>query len=56
MVRATDTNLFPVHDAVSAIADLATGANVENVMINGEFRKRHGNRVYPKDKHNMLRE
>ena len=55
MLRTTDTNLFPVHDPVFAITDLATGANVENVMIDGEFRIRNGNRLYPEKKYQTLR-
>jgi cytosine/adenosine deaminase-related metal-dependent hydrolase len=55
MLRATDLNLYPVHDPVFAITDLATGANVEHVMINGEFQKRDGQLLYPKDKHDKLR-
>ncbi|MBT3917045.1 MAG: amidohydrolase family protein [Rhodospirillaceae bacterium] len=56
MLRANDTNLYPVHDPVFAITDLATGANVENVMIDGEFRKRDGKRLYAEKKYNQLRD
>ena len=55
MLRASDTNLYPVHEPVFAITDLATGANVENVMIDGEFRKRAGKRLYAKTKYKKLR-
>ncbi|MDA0241467.1 MAG: amidohydrolase family protein [Proteobacteria bacterium] len=54
MLRADDQNLFPVHDPVYAIVELATGANVENVMINGEFKKRDGQLLYPEDKRAQL--
>ena len=56
MLRANDPNLFPVHDPIFAITDAATGANVEHVLINGEFRKRDGKRVYPDDKYNKLQQ
>ena len=55
MLRANDLNLYPVHDPVYAITEIATGANVEHVMINGEFRKRGGKLLYPTDKHDKLR-
>ena len=55
MLRASDTNLYPVHEPVFAITDLATGANVENVMIDGEFRKRAGKRLYAKTNYKKLR-
>ena len=55
MLRANDTNLYPVHEPVFAITDLANGSNVENVIIDGEFRKRHGKRLYPKKSYEKLR-
>ena len=55
MLRASDTNLYPVHEPVFAITDLATGANVENVMIDGEFRKRDGKRLYSQTNYKKLR-
>lgn len=56
MLRARDTNLYPVHDPVFAIADLATGANVENVLIDGNFRKRDGKSLYSQNKYLKLRD
>jgi len=56
MLRASDTNLYPVHDPVFAIVDLATGANVENVLIDGKFKKRGGKRFYPQNKYQKLRD
>jgi 5-methylthioadenosine/S-adenosylhomocysteine deaminase len=55
MLRANDLNLFPVHDPVYAITEVATGANVEHVIINGEFQKRDGKLLYPADKLDALR-
>jgi cytosine/adenosine deaminase-related metal-dependent hydrolase len=56
MLRANDPNLYPVHDPIFAITDWATGANVEHVLIDGEFRKRDGKRVYPEHKYKKLRQ
>ena len=56
MLRAGDTNLYPVHDPVFAIVDLATGANVEHVLIDGIFRKRDGKSLYPQNKYQKLRD
>jgi 5-methylthioadenosine/S-adenosylhomocysteine deaminase len=41
-VRATDLNLMPVNDPVAAIVVAAHPGNVDSVMIDGRFRKRHG--------------
>ena len=54
MLRATDTNLFPVHDPVYAIVELATAANVEHVLIDGQFKKRGGELAYPSNKRDQL--
>ena len=48
-------NLFPVHDPVYAITEIATGANVEHVIIDGVFRKKDGKLLYPDDKLEKLR-
>jgi cytosine/adenosine deaminase-related metal-dependent hydrolase len=50
MLRAGDTNLFPVHDPVYSITEHATGANVEHVLIDGAFRKRGGALGFPRDR------
>ena len=42
MLRADDLNLWPVHDPVSTVVMQAGLANVDSVMIAGEWRKRHG--------------
>ena len=55
MLRANDMNLFPVHDPVYAITEIATGANVEHVIIDGVFRKKDGKLLYPDDKLEKLR-
>jgi cytosine/adenosine deaminase-related metal-dependent hydrolase len=55
MLRANDLNLFPVHDPVYSITELATAANVEHVLINGEFQKRDGKLMYPEAKLDKLR-
>lgn len=55
MVRAGDSNLFPVHDPVFAIVENANGSNVEHVLIDGEYRKRDGRIWYPKAEHEKLR-
>jgi 5-methylthioadenosine/S-adenosylhomocysteine deaminase len=42
MLRADDLNLWPVHDPVSTIVMQAGLANIDSVMIAGEWRKRGG--------------
>jgi len=42
MLRATDLNLFPVHDAVLSVVEQAHGGNVDTVLVDGVFRKRDG--------------
>jgi cytosine/adenosine deaminase-related metal-dependent hydrolase len=42
MLRADDLNLWPVHDPISSVVLQAGLANVDSVMIAGEWRKRHG--------------
>jgi cytosine/adenosine deaminase-related metal-dependent hydrolase len=49
MLRATDLNLFPVHDPVLSIVEQAHGGNVDTVMIDGVFRKRDGRLTVPAD-------
>ena len=41
LLRATDLNLWPVHDPVFAIEQAHAG-NVDTVMIDGTLRKQHG--------------
>jgi 5-methylthioadenosine/S-adenosylhomocysteine deaminase len=47
MLRATDLNLFPVHDPLLSITDQAHAGNVDTVIIDGVIRKRHGKRLFP---------
>lgn len=56
MLRASDQNLYPVHDPVYAIVELANGYNVQNVMIDGQFKKRDGQLLYPKGNQDALRQ
>lgn len=49
MLGAHDLNLFPVHDPVYSVAEQAGCANVRDVMVGGEFRKRDGKLLYPAD-------
>ena len=46
MLRADDLNLWPVHDPISTVVMQAGLANVDSVMIAGEWRKRHGKLLY----------
>src|SRR5436190_2629655 len=47
MLRATDLNLFPVHDPLLSITDQAHAGNVDTVIIDGVIRKRQGKRLFP---------
>ena len=42
LVRATDINLQPVHDPVSTVVMQAGLANIDSVMVAGEWKKRGG--------------
>ncbi len=42
MLRATDLNLFPVHDPLLSIVEQAHAGNVDTVIIDGIVRKRAG--------------
>ena len=46
-IRATDLNLWPVHDPVAAVVTQASLANVDSVMVAGEWRKRDGKLLFP---------
>ncbi len=46
MLRATDLNLFPVHDPVFSIVEQAHAGNVDTVIIDGVIRKQGGQLVY----------
>jgi cytosine/adenosine deaminase-related metal-dependent hydrolase len=45
-IRADALNLWPVHDPVSTVVMQANLANIDSVMIAGEWRKRDGNLIY----------
>jgi 5-methylthioadenosine/S-adenosylhomocysteine deaminase len=45
-IRADALNLWPVHDPVSTVVMQANLANIESVMIAGEWRKRDGKLLY----------
>ena len=42
LVRATDLNMQPVHDPVSAVVMQASLANIDSVMVAGEWKKKGG--------------
>ena len=42
MVRATDLNMQPVHDAVSTVVMQTSLSNIDSVMVAGQWKKRHG--------------
>ncbi len=46
LVRSDDLNMWPVHDPVTSLVMQASIANVDSVLIAGEFRKRHGKLLY----------
>ncbi|RWI57075.1 MAG: hypothetical protein EOR16_15925 [Mesorhizobium sp.] len=45
-IRADDLNLMPVTDPVAAIVTAAHPGNVDSVMVDGRFRKRHGRMLF----------
>lgn len=46
MLRATDLNVFPVHDPVYAVVEQAHASNVDTVMVDGVVRKRGGKLLF----------
>jgi cytosine/adenosine deaminase-related metal-dependent hydrolase len=46
LLRIDDLNMTPVHDPVSTVVMQAGLANVDSVMIAGEWQKRNGNLLY----------
>jgi len=42
MIRASDLNMQPVHDAVSSVVFQTTLANIDSVMVAGQWKKRQG--------------
>ena len=47
MLRANDINMLPVWDPIYSIVEIAGAGNVDTVIIDGEFRKRHGKLTFP---------
>ena len=47
MIRADDLNMFPLHDAVNAVVMQTSLANIDSVMIAGQWHKRDGRLLYP---------
>ncbi len=45
LIRADALNMQPVHDAVSAVVLQASLANIDSVMVAGQWKKRHGKLV-----------
>jgi cytosine/adenosine deaminase-related metal-dependent hydrolase len=46
VIRADDLNMWPVHDPVTTVVTQTSLANVEHVLIAGEFKKRDGRLLY----------
>jgi cytosine/adenosine deaminase-related metal-dependent hydrolase len=42
MIKASDLNMQPVHDAVSTVVMQTSLANIDSVMVAGQWKKRHG--------------
>jgi cytosine/adenosine deaminase-related metal-dependent hydrolase len=42
VIRATDLNMQPVHDPVSSVVFQASLANIDGVMVAGQWKKRRG--------------
>lgn len=58
MVRADDLNVWPVHDPVATVIIQSSLANIDSVMIAGEWRKRGGKLLFDAlegVKHELLR-
>lgn len=45
MIRASDLNMQPVHDPVSSVVMQTSLANIDNVMVAGDWKKRNGQLV-----------
>lgn len=45
MIRASDLNMQPVHDAVNSVVMQTSLANIDSVMVAGQWKKRHGQLV-----------
>ncbi len=42
LIRASDLNMQPVHDAVSSVVMQTSLVNIDSVMVAGRWKKRHG--------------
>ena len=42
LIRASDLNMQPVHDPVSSVVFQTSLANIDSVMVAGQWKKRHG--------------
>jgi len=51
LIRADGMNLWPVHDPIATVVMQANLANIDSVMIAGEWRKRDGKLLF----HNLDR-
>lgn len=49
LLRATDLNLWPVHDPLLSVVEQAHAGNVDTVMIDGVIRKQGGKLLFPGD-------
>ncbi len=47
LIDATQLNMHPVHDPVAAVVMQTSLANIDSVMVAGEWKKRHGRLLYP---------
>jgi cytosine/adenosine deaminase-related metal-dependent hydrolase len=47
VIRATDLNMQPVHDAVSSVVFQTSLANIDSVMVAGKWKKRAGRLLEP---------
>jgi cytosine/adenosine deaminase-related metal-dependent hydrolase len=54
VLSADDLNMWPVHDPVVSVVTQASLANVDSVMIAGQWRKRAGKLLYPRLKEQKL--
>ena len=42
LIRASDLNMQPVHDSVSSVVMQTSLANIDSVMVAGQWKKRGG--------------
>jgi cytosine/adenosine deaminase-related metal-dependent hydrolase len=47
VINADDLNMWPIHDPVTTVITQTSLANIEHVLIDGEFKKRNGKLLYP---------